>query len=279
MRAAFFLLACVVTAALAQPAPHFEVASVKPSVPGAPYSKFMEGGPGTSDPTRLAFNNADLRSLVLYAYDVRLSQFSAPAWLPEARFDIVAKVTAGASRQDVRPMLQNLLIERFHLRTVHQLREADAYALTTAKGGPKMTAYAAALPEGFVENAVKFTGFDKDGFLIAAPGYAIATIGTSGGLTRISIARLPIRELCNLLTGVLQNPVVDQTGLTGRYDVRLRFAPDSAGLSGDDAPKASDPAPTVFQAVQTQLGLRLERKKLPVDFLVVEHIERVPTEN
>ena len=142
-----------------------------------------------------------------------------------------------------------------------------------------MTAYDAALPEGFVENAIKFTGMDKDGFLVAAPGYAIATRATSGGQTRISMARLPMRELCNLLTGVLQSPVVDQTGLTGRYDVRLRFAPDSAGLSGDDAPVASDPAPTLFQAVQTQLGLKLERKKLPVDFLVVEYIDRVPTEN
>lgn len=101
-------------------------------------------------------------------------------------------------------------------------------------------------------------------------------------------ARSLIAIFCSILSTRLQQPIVDQTGLTGRYDFHLMFATEGGGAlsavpDGGDltaaAPQASDPEPTLISAVESQLGLKLERKKLPVDFLVVDHAEKKPTQN
>jgi uncharacterized protein (TIGR03435 family) len=188
-------------------------------------------------------------------------------------------------------MLPSLLEERFQLKVRHELRETQAYALTVRKSGSKMKAYPMLLPEGVIEGGQpKFSGSDKDGLPVIPPGYATGVRGTSNGQTRIAMTLQPIEQLSDLLSYTLQRPVVDQTGLTGRYDFHLAFAAEGSvtppavpPLSGDgDAiatTQAADPAPTLMNAVQNQLGLKLEQKKLPVDFLVVDHAEKTPTEN
>jgi uncharacterized protein (TIGR03435 family) len=268
---------------LAQPSERarFEVASVKPAAPRTT-GRGEKGGPGTSDPGQIVFNDFTLRALIFRAYDIRPFQLNAPSWIDDAHFDIAAKVPAGAKAEDVRPMLRSLLEERFRLQVRRESRPTDAYALTVGKGGAKMTVYPLDLPDDVTEALPKaIAGLDKSGLPIVPHGYATGMMGMSEGRRWIVISRQPISALSSFLSRVVGVPVVDQTGLTGRYDVRLTFAADARPETDppEGTPTASDPAPTVFQAVEAQLGLKLERKKLPLDFLVVEHVEKVPVEN
>jgi len=289
MRIALCLnLACVLLHAQTGAKPQFEVASVKPTVPRATYPRGTDfGGPGSLTPGEKSYLNMSVKDLVVRAYDAVPNQLIVPPWMEGGeRFDIFAKVPAGAAKADMPLMLQSLLEERFHVKVRHESREAQAYALAVGRSGSKMNEYPALLPPDFIE-APRVTVVDKDGVYIVAPGYAVTMMGSQDGVARLSMAREPIRQLCRFLSQALQRPVVDQTGLTGRYDARLHFADNQiapptpsgeAGLS-PAAPEASDPAPTLTQALQAQLGLKLEPKRLPVDFLVVEHAERMPTEN
>lgn len=263
--------------------PRFEVASVKPAA-----GRFgQRGGPGTSDPGQIVYNGVDLQSLIYRAYRVRANQLSAPAWLAEEHYDIVAKVPAGTTPDELRLMFQNLLAERFRLKVHHESRVMEAYALTMGKNGPIMTAYPTALPEGSQDGVMpRPTGIDKDGFFLFPPGSVAGMMGSSDGQTRINLAREPVTELCNFLSRLVRAPVLDRTGLPGRYDVRLRFASEPSGApEPDDAdspssvPKAFDPAPVLYRALENQLGLKLERKRLAVDFLVVDSAAKRPTEN
>jgi uncharacterized protein (TIGR03435 family) len=127
-------LACALLHAQAKP--QFEVASVKPAVPQSnqahgPVSHGpVYGGPGTPSPGQITYTNQSLQFLIAYAYDVRLNQLSAPSWMDEERFDIVAKVPAGAVKSEIPLMLQSLLGDRFQLKVRHESKEMQAYALT-----------------------------------------------------------------------------------------------------------------------------------------------------
>lgn len=275
------IFACALLHAQAPARTRFEVASVKAAGPRAAGGGFR-GGPGSSDPGQVSYIDFDLHSLVLRAYDVRPYQLTAAPWMAEARFDIVAKVPAGATAADLRVMLQNLLVERFGLKVRRESKVADAYLLTVGKNGSKMPAYPLALPEDFLEIAPKGLSLDKDGFVAIPAGYATGIRIALNGQTQIAIARQPITALCGFLSRILHGPVVDQTEMAGRYDVRLRFVADDTAAPAADAsavPTASDPAPTLFRALENELGLKLEPKRMPIDFLVVESASRTPTEN
>jgi uncharacterized protein (TIGR03435 family) len=229
----------------------------------------------------MTYLGMSLRDLVFRAYDALPYQLSVPSWMEDAeRFDIFAKVPAGANKADIPLMLQSLLEERFHLKVRHESRDAPADALTVGRNGSLMKEYPALLPPDFIE-APRVTGVDRDGVYIVAPGYATVMMGSQNGITTILMARQLVGDLCKFLSRVVQQPIVDRTALTGRYDARLHFATYQTSLSVTSASsgEASDPAPTLFEALQKQLGLKLERKRLPVDFLVVEYAERMPTEN
>ncbi len=225
---------------------------------------------------------------MIVAYDIRGYQLDAPAWMEQESFDIVAKIPSGATKSDVPLMLQQLLEERFGLKVRHELKPAPSYGLTVGKRGLRMKEYEMVLPEGFVEAAPsRLAGVDKEGLPIIPPGYATGMMISQNGQTGIAIARQPIASLCRLLSGILQRPVVDQTGLTGRYDVRLSFvtddAPPATGPNTENTQvgvsRASDSAPALMDALLAQLGLSLESKVLPIDFLVVDHAEKQPSEN
>ena len=137
LRTGFWILACV-SAAYAQTA-QFEVASVKPAAPPAPgrsASSTVRGGPGSSDPALARIENIDLFSLVAMAYGIQRSQLTGPAWLDSARFDINARIPPGATTEQYRLMLQNLLNERFNLELHHEIKELFFYEMTVAKNGP-----------------------------------------------------------------------------------------------------------------------------------------------
>lgn len=312
-------LALVAAAAPAQTSSaklEFEVASIKPAAPqepGRPIRIGAAGGPGTTDPGQLKYSNASLQMLIMQAYNVKRFQVTAPDWMNSAQFDIVAKVPPGASKEDVRVMLQNLLAERFQMKVHMEKKEMQAYALVAAKGGVKLKPSENATPG---ELPAAFNGppappkMDRNGFPMLPPNMSGgALMMFNGSQMRMTASKRTMANICDFLSGQLSKPVVDQTGLTGTYDFNLEFAPDgplmgpggaamppppppppgaTAGMvvgvpggaaPGGPPPGAGDPAPTLLGAVQDQLGLKLEPKKLPVDIVVVDHAEKTPTEN
>jgi uncharacterized protein (TIGR03435 family) len=265
------------------PAPRFEVAAIKPSVPFLGKA-WVEGGPGSSDPARVTYHDRSLTQLVYLAYDINSHQVSLPSWMDNERFDIIAKVPVGAGKRDLQAMLRNLLEERFHLNVAHEFRRTAAYRLTLGKNGSRMTAYPTELPPDFVESTPRFRdGEDQDGFIIFPHGYATGVTSSREGVTRFSFARVPLRYLCNALAAVVLAPVVDATGLSGRFDIHLAFAqenyPPVESPPEGSLPQALEPALSVFRAVEKQLGLKLEQKTMPVEFFVVRSCDKVPVEN
>src|SRR5262245_6496527 len=137
------LLPVIISAGLAQTkgaSPSFEVASVKPAAPqqAGMFRIGMRGGPGTPDPGQLTYNNVALRNVIMNAYDVRTYQINGPKWIDSERFDIVAKIPPGTSKEDFRLMLQNLLAERFGLKLHKETKDLPSYALVVGKNGPKL---------------------------------------------------------------------------------------------------------------------------------------------
>jgi uncharacterized protein (TIGR03435 family) len=260
----------------------FEVASIKPSTPppgGRGMNVGSRGGPGTADPAQITYSNMTLKLLIMNAYNVKNYQVTAPDWTDGQRFNIAAKVPIGASKEDLRVMLQNLLADRLQMKAHLEKKEMQAFTLLVAKGGLKMK-LSEEMPAD--SNALPAPPgppkFDKNGFpIIAGRG---AVIETENGRARVVANQESIVQICDFLGNQFARPVVDQTGLTGKYDFHLEFAPENMRPPDAGSPAASsDPAPTLLVAIQDQLGLKLEAKKLPVDIVVVDHIEKTATEN
>lgn len=194
-------------------------------------------------PAELFVENASLRKCIALAYNVsedRDSAISAPDWLNFERYDIAAKFPAGTPLEQVRVMLRNLLADRFKLKLHRESREVPIYKLVVAKSGSKLRE--------------------------SAPG-AQGSIGMSQG--HLSGKGVPVATLADRLLGAvfqLGRPVVDRTGINGLYDFSLDWTSD-------------DSTPSVFTALQEQLGLRLEPQKGPIEVLVVDSMERKPTAN
>lgn len=295
--------------------PSFEVASIKPAEGpimlaggGMQMRDGRGGGPGTTDPGRITTNNRSLRDLIATAYNVKRYQISGPDWLDSQRFDIVAKVPDGASKEQVPAMWQNLLKERFGLKVHHNIKEMPMYALVVAKDGPKLKesadqSAAQTPPPGFPDAAPPPPPgppkMGKDGMPVlprsmARPG-ALMMMMVPGRM-RMMGTGVTMASLVDNLVRMEDRPVVDQTGLTKKYDVTLDFSPDGIGsmrgmplpplgmekappVGGEmKAPENVESAP-LSVALQQQLGLKLESKRGPVDLLVIDHVEKTPTEN
>ncbi len=255
----------------------FEVASVKPAVMPAYAQGFWvgssSGGPRTADPTRYSCDKCDLYNLVLMAYDLHAYQLSVPDWMRSAGFDIAAKMPEGTTEEQFRLMLQHLLTERFKLAMHRERKEMPAYELTVAKGGPKLKESPGAAPPSTAEPA-KFT-LDKEGFPVLAPGQPFSMIVTNDR-ARLRAAGMSMEDFARRLSGQTNRPVIDATGLKGKYDFTLSWV----GNAISPNPTAiENSGPTLPGALQEQLGLRLESKKGSVEILVVDHMEKTPAEN
>ncbi len=292
------VLLCASIAMGQQPNPKltFEVASIKPAAPQTMGRIQMGGGggPGTPDPGRIRFSNMPLRMLIMRAYEVQSFQVSGPSWMDSQRFDVIAKVPGGATREDARTMLQNLLEDRFKLKLHKESREAPIYELVVAKSGVRMkeAAQTAAAPAERAGGPPPGSPpRDKDGFL-RTPHGQVGIQATVNGRMRMQGDALTMARLVDILGMALGRPVIDRTGLTGTYDVVLDFSPEgmapgpkapppgSGGGNPAEAPRDSnDSGPTIFTAIQEQLGLKLESRKGPVDLLVVDSVEKTPTGN
>lgn len=260
---------------------------MKASTPGN-INRSMSGGPGTRDPGQITFSNFNLSGLFYTAYKPMLYEVTLPPWMDEVSFDIAAKVPAGATREDVWIMLRSLLAERFQIQLHRVPKTMTGYALRLPAGAPKLQP-SPPPPDGEDPNLTPASQIgltrDKDGFMVFPAGYAnMITLRGSDGLSRLTAGRQTMEVLATYLAGRLQQPVIDETGLKGIYDFHLSFATGSGDTPHEDGPEAdhsqpSDPAPTLLQAIEQQLGLKMEARKLPVEIIVIDHIERTPIEN
>jgi uncharacterized protein (TIGR03435 family) len=252
----------------------FEVASIKPSDPQS--KRGSDGGPGSKDPTRYSFGLATLLDLISIVYHVDYFQVSSATALDRQDFDLVARAPQGATKQQFRVMLQNLLAERFELKAHLESREFNAHEMVVAKTGLKLKE---AVPGEIPSPPDAPTSSGDIGWPQLPPNVSriVAQHSLSGGynLVRLKAQLEPLSELANFLPILDNVPVVDKTGLTGKYSFTLEYTMEIPG-GNPDAPPA---APTVFTALRQQLGLHLASKKFPFDVVVVESFNKLPSEN
>lgn len=227
-------------AAFGQPAtaPQFEVASIKPS----------NDGPGSSGIStnngRLSGRNVTLKRCVRSAYGVQEAQIlGGPKWLDEDRYYIEAKASGPAGDRELSIMLQSLLAERFQLALHRETRTLPGLALVVGKGGLK-----------------------------AKPSATSSSSRTNSSRGIIQAERCSMTQLALKVSEVLRLPVADMTNVQGDFDFKLEWTPDD----GDKSIAAS--GPSIYAALQEQLGLKLQSRKVPVEVLVIDHAEK-PSEN
>jgi uncharacterized protein (TIGR03435 family) len=291
--------------------PRFEVASVKAAPPDAESSS-MNGGPlpagafnqGNRDPGRITWTNVRLKRMMQVAYDLPPDRISGPGWLDSNGYSVVATVPMGTTVSDFRVMVQSLLAERFKLAVHRETKEVSGYALEVGKNGPKIKSSAGneTRTDGDFHSAGSEPGeaavskalnalvvVDSNGFPAPRPGNPYyppgtvfeVTIAVNGGYRTTGLNE-PMAKVAELLGRLAGAPVQDRTGLTGKYDVRLECVASGTGTAGTgDAPvpTANDPGPSIFDAVQLQLGLKLTPHRVPVEMLVVDRAKKVPTED
>jgi uncharacterized protein (TIGR03435 family) len=238
----------------------FDVASIRPAEQGIRRS--FSGGPGTADPTRYTAISAALSDILVDAYGVGIDQISAPAWMDTARFNINANIPKGATREQFREMLQNLLEERFRLTAHHEKKNFMVYEMTIAKSGLKMKPSAedpnAAPPEYGLDGIIVLRRSSKD------------------GLVTVDMPQMTLPDVVRALKR-LGVRVVDKTGLTGRYNFDLIYEPP--GSRSLNEIQANPAPPDFLSAIEKQLGLHLQKVSAPLDFVVVDHADKVPTQN
>jgi uncharacterized protein (TIGR03435 family) len=270
----------------------FEAASVKPAsqITGVRVRPSQSGGPGSTDPTLFTASNWSLTVLIVTAYDLKYYQFSGLPWMDSSFFDVVAKVPQGATREQFLVTLQNLLADRFKLKVHRESKEIPLYQLVIARNGQTFSTEAKKPGEERGTAAVAPSPgrakvvLDENGFPILQPG-GPPMLSMPDGHARMRATQETMEQFVNFLSFQVEKPVVNGTGLTGRYDFILSWVGNPspsipAGAVGAEAPNVQAPSGLgLMGALQKQLGLRLESRKGPIDILVVDHAERDPTVN
>jgi uncharacterized protein (TIGR03435 family) len=282
--------ASLTAAAQSPPELQFDVASVKiatplalrapiESGPGAP----LQGGPGTSDPGRIAIRNLNLRTIVVLALgggagtSLPASRIVTPDWMDTQRYDIEARVPAGATKAEANQIMLNLLKERLHLKFHHEMRPLDGYELTIARSGLKIKE--SANPDAPQAPAGSYKNVDND-FPHVEPGYIFSSLRPYNGRIFWTARNQALASLINTAMNSLgpgagvQVQISDNTGLTGKYDWNVQYA------GRPTTPDADPPGgPSVVEAFEKQLGLHLEKKRIPLDVVVVDSADKIPADN
>ena len=256
-----FVIAVLATHATAQQS--FDVISVKPNDSTSPSDLRIS-------PQRFSCINATLRQLIQVAYDVRPYQLtSLPAWADSAHFDVAATTGVPASPQQMNAMLQSLLADRFELAVHREQRDLPAYALVLAQRDGK-------LGPGIHPSTKDCESAAARPLDSAAALAEYAGCSPQMGLTRLKLGGYTISFLASGLKRVLERPVVDKTGLQGTFEMELTWTPDPTMLpAGVPAPPNIPAAgPSIFTALEEQLGLKLISDRAPVEVLVVDRLSR-----
>lgn len=237
--------------------PAFEVATIKPSDPARP-GKIM-----TVRGQDVITINTTLNDLITMAYNLHVRQITGgPSWLDSDKYDVTGKpdVPGQPSVAQIKIMLQKLIADRFQLKFHREKKELSVYAIGVAKAGAKVSKSQA----------------DPNGL----PGLFFGGGGPEGGMS-FNVRNATMAEVASTLQGnILDRPVVDQTGLAGKYDFIVKFTPDPgqmAGFGQGGPPPAStnpDAPPDLFAAFQQQLGLKIDTSRAPVDVMVIDKVEK-----
>jgi len=282
MRSLIRLVGWLSLAAVSAPGQGFEVVSVKASSPGAIAIR-CDGGPGTHDPGLWTCSNVPLGFLIYTAYGLQPYQFRPTDPCCQGRFDVMARVPEGTTKEQFLRMQQTMLEERFRLKLHREQKEMPVYELGLGENGTKLKASAAdAAPARQDPWEIPEYTMGKDGY----PEFPAGRGGVAGGNGhyRWSERNLPMAEIVKTLSFHLGRPVIDRTGLKGNYDVEMRWTVDVAWLlerAGrrdeiGELPDSGPAGPTLARAIQDQLGLKLISKKGPGDVVVIDHVEKVP---
>ncbi len=255
-------IACATAALHAQSAPEFEVASIHPSNPTQSYVNLSTPSLSADGDRFLRFAQITLRDLIMLAYGVGAPQIQGPGFLngtpdsPADRFDVIAKVPVGTTRDQLPLMLRALLAGRFHLTFHREEKTMQIFALEVGKNGIKMKES----PEG-----------------AAGDARCVRSLGEHEGTLAAVCTRVTSRDIAQQVQALApayfrDGPIVDLSGLKGIYDFKLEWI--TLGEANTGAP-----GPTMIDAVQNQLGLKLEKRKQAVEILVIDKLDRTPTEN
>jgi uncharacterized protein (TIGR03435 family) len=238
------------------PSPVFDAASVKPggTQPVVAVRRGLKstGSTTSEDPGRITYLNTTLIPVLMRAYQVKRRQINGPAWLDSERYDIVATIPKGASKEQIPAMLQNLLADRFKMTTHVETRQEKTYALVVGKNGPRL--------KQSKDPDARGVSFDAQG--------------------HVQFVAYSLADFADFLTITLDRSVADMTGLPGHYDFSTELDPRISKLGPPEATEqdAANPLPSVFSSVQ-ELGLKLEARDGMVKYIVIEKAEKVPVEN
>ena len=228
--------------------PTFEVASIKASQtpPLRGLASLREDI--NTDPARLTMVNVSLSTVVRWAYKLGVYEISGPDWISNARFDITAKAASPVSEEQLRLMLQALLKDRFKLEAHRQTKDLSGYALVVGRNGTKLHPVEGGGEGSMTGAALMFEGH-----------------------------KMPISRLADIISSALKTPVRDMTGLEGFYDFKVDVRPYLQDRQPGDPP--IDLPGIAMSALDAQLGLKLEARKIPMEVLTVDHAEKTPTQN
>ena len=249
---------------------------------------------------RVDIGISSLSELIGMAYKVKYYQVQGPDWLSPTgqRFDILAKMPEGATKDQAPEMLQALLAERFKLTLHRTSKETQVYALVIGKNGLKMKETPPDVPVAATEDGsappadtnMKVSGTQEKGMTVTNTPAGTQKVTMVDGVMHVEASKMPMSMLCEALSRYVDHPVVDMTQLKGNYQVALDISQEDirnvmrsvgaampAGAAGA-TDTASEPGSSILTSVQ-QLGLKLEARKMPLDMIVIDHLEKLPTEN
>ena len=213
----------------------------------------------------------------MFAYDVKDFQIVGPGWIGDERFAVEATMPADTTLEQTRTMLRNLVADRFKTEIHRETRPLPVYSMVIAKSGLKIP--------NTPPPRVKQPGdspFGTDGFPNVPLDFTGVLTFVINGQAKITAQQATMHELATELERRLGVPVRDETQLTDKFDFVLKFSPE--GLNGPrgravPAPDVQEPQRDIFSALQSEIGIRLESKKGPVEMIVIDHAEKIPTDN
>ena len=270
-------LAAANARAQAPPPAAFDVASIKPAAPGARGSFFNNSAGGL-----VRITNMTLKDLLVFAYRIQPFQVSGgPPWVDSDHYDVEAKPDKDPGPDQSRIMLQGLLADRFGLKIHRETKEMPVYELVMLKNTGKPAPGLAEISEGSCVER------DPGGAPLPPPSIGQPINKMPCGMMRMGPDQMfgtsqPLSQLANVLSRMLGRTVIDKTGSDKKYNIQLQWSPDQSQSFQlpPDAPRPQfDPnGPSIFTALQEQLGLKLESKKGPVEILMIDHADK-PSEN
>ena len=268
----------------------FEAASVKP-FDGSVVARMTpeerrsvatpSGGPGSKDPGRIHYLGVSLQYLVLKAFDLNDFELQGPDWLNAGHCTVDATLPPGSTPAQFHAMLRNLLIERFKLATHSESKQLSGYALQQVGGKLKLRESSGA-PAPPDDGAAPPLTLGADHYFVPPDRQGVFLQLTGPQSARSNFRQVTMAELVKTVQNQMKRPILDETGLSGKYDFVLSYSTEGLYLGSGRlpiGPAGEESAPDMIHALKDQLGLKLEPRKIATQVIVIDHMEKIPTGN